>query len=236
MPKILKMPTRAKSSTAKPSGYRMLAKGATGEIYLYGVVGQTFWSDGVSATQFKNDLKDLGAVTQIDLRINSEGGDVFEGRTIYSLLSEHKAKIPVYVDGLAASIASLIAMAGDEIKMGDGTFMMIHNAWGLAIGNADEMRRQADLLESVSGSLLDTYVARTGKTRDEIKKWMDAETWMTAQECVDRGFATETTEPVRVAASVFHPEAFKNLPTVLRPNRAAAAAAIARVSALTKKS
>lgn len=231
---VIKLPQ--KKATAKtPPGYRMFAKDSKGEIYLYGNVGQSWWGDGVSATQFKNDLKDLGAVTQIDLRINSDGGNVFEGRTMYSLLNEHKAKITVYVDGLAASIASLIAMAGDEIKMGDGAYMMIHNAWGLAMGNADEMRRTADLLDSISGTMIDTYAARTGQSRDDIKSWMDAESWMTSQECVDRGFATSVTEPTRVAAMVAHPEIFKHVPQALLPKRAAAQATVDRIAALSRK-
>lgn len=225
----------AKPAAKQPSGYRMSAKAGKGEIFLYGIVGQTFFSDGVSATQFKNDLRALGAVTAIDLRINSEGGDVFEGRTIYSLLSEHKARITVFVDGLAASIASLIAMAGDEIRMGDGTFLMIHNAWSVAIGDAQEMQRTAALLDSVSNTLIDTYAARTKNTREQIKTWMDAETWMTAQEAVTNGFANSVTEPVRVAASVRRPESFKHLPSSLQPNRVAARAAVARIAALAKR-
>lgn len=219
--KVVNLPGKS-SAASPPAGYRMVARGKTGEIYLYGVIGQTFFSEGVSATQFKNDLKALGDVTQIDLRINSDGGDVFEGRTMYSLLSEHKARIVVHVDGIAASIASLIAMAGDEILMGDGSFMMIHNAWGMAMGDAQEMRRSADLLDTVSGSLLDTYVARTGNVAADVKKWMNAETWMTAQEAVDKGFATSVVEPLRIAASVRHPKFFKKLPAALQPRRAAA--------------
>lgn len=225
----------AKPAAKQPSGYRMSAKSGRGEIYLYGVIGQTFFSDGVSATQFKDDLKALGSVTSIDLRINSEGGDVMDGRTMYNLLAEHKARITVYVDGLAASIASLIAMAGDEIRMGDGTFMMIHNPWSMAVGNASDMRRMADLLDSVANTLIDTYTARTKGNRDQIKTWMEDETWMTAQESVERGFATVVAEPVRVAASIRRPESFKHLPTALQPNRMAANAAVARIAALANR-
>jgi ATP-dependent protease ClpP protease subunit len=233
MAAIHKIP--AGKGATKPSGYRMAAKGAKGEIYLYGVIGQTFFSDGVSATQFKDDLKALGPVTSLDVRINSEGGDVFEGRTMYSLLAEHKASKTVYVDGLAASAASLIAMAGDEIRMGDGTFMMIHNPWGMSVGDANEMRRTADLLDSVGKTLVDTYAARTKNTPADVKQWMDAETWMSAQEAVDKGFADSVTEPVRVAAAIRRPQAFKHLPAALQPNRIAANAAAARIAALTTR-
>jgi ATP-dependent Clp protease, protease subunit len=217
------------------SGYRMRAMGTQGEVYLYGVIGQTFFSDGVSAKQFADDLKALGAVSALDVRINSEGGDVFEGRTIYSLLNEHPAKITVYVDGLAASIASLIAMAGDEILMGDGTFMMIHNAWGGCCGEAADMRRMADLLDSVSQTLIDTYASRTKNKAADIKQMMDDETWMTAADAVKQGFATKVTDPTRVAASLRRPEAFRHLPAALRKNRTAAAGAIAKIAAFTGK-
>lgn len=212
--------------------YRCTAKAGVGEILLYGVIGETFFSEGITAKQFSDDLKGLGPISQINLRINSDGGDVFQGRTIYSILAEHKAKVTVYVDGLAASIASLIAMAGDEIIMADGSFMMIHNAWGMSIGDANEMRRTAALLDSVSGTLVDTYAARTKQPRDQIKAWMDAETWMPAQESKDRGFATVVGEPVRAAALVSNPDIFKHLPVSLRPNRSAALAKIAAMRSI----
>ena len=226
----------AKKPGAKASGYRMLAKGARGEIYLYGPIGASFWSDGIGAKQFADDLKALGNVSSIDVRINSEGGDVFDGRAIYNQLSQHKATKTVYVDGLAASIASLIAMAGDEIIMGDGAFMMIHQPWGVAVGNAPEMRRTADLLDSVNGTMIDTYAARTKQSRDEVSAWLAAETWMPAQDAVEKGFADKIVEGAKVAASIVRPEAFKNLPSCLRPNRATAHAAMQRVAALITKS
>ncbi len=216
-----------------PNGYRMQAKagGAAAEIYLYGVIGESFWSDGITAKQFKDDLAALGAsIKALDIRINSEGGDVFDGRTIYNLLLQHKAKKTVYVDGLAASIASLIAMAGDSIVMGDGAFMMVHNAWGVAMGNGAEMRRVADLLDSVTGTLIDTYAARSKMPRDQVMALLDAETWMTAQETVDKGFADKIVEGAKVAArTITRPEAFKHVPEPLRPNRIAAAAHMAKI-------
>lgn len=215
-----------------PNGYRMSAKagGTRAEIYLYGVIGESFWSDGITAKQFSTDLKALGdKITALDVRINSDGGDVFDGRTIYNLLLQHKATKTVYVDGLAASIASLIAMAGNEIIMGDGAFMMIHNAWGVAVGNGGEMRRVADLLDSVSGTLIDTYAARSKMPRDQVMELMDAETWMPATEAVANGFADKIVEGAKVAAcTITRPQAYKHLPQELRPNRAKAMAAIAR--------
>lgn len=219
-----------KQKQSAPVGYRMAKNGARGEIYLYGVIGDSFFSDGVTAKQFSADLKELGDVSALDIRINSEGGDVFQGRSIYNLLNEHKAKITVHVDGWAASIASLIAMAGDEIIMGDGAYMMIHNPWGYAVGESGEMRRVADLLDSIAGTMIDTYAARTGSSRDDIKKWMDAETTMTAEESVERGFADSVVAGARIAAIVRRPESFKNLPLALRPNRARAQALVESVA------
>jgi ATP-dependent Clp protease protease subunit len=231
MPKILTLPG-AKAKT--PNGYRVQAKagGNSAEIYLYGVIGQSFWDEGITAKQFKDDLAKLGNnIQQLDIRINSDGGDVFDGRTIYNLLLQHKANKTVYVDGLAASIASLIAMAGNKIVMGDGAFMMIHNAWGVAVGNGSEMRRVADLLDSVSGTLIDTYAARTKLARDEIVTMMDAETWMPSSEAVEKGFADEVVQGVKVAAMAIRAEAnFKHVPEQLRPNRAAAAAVMERTA------
>lgn len=213
------------------SQYRMTAKsGSSAEILMYGPIGGDYFGDGITADRFAKDLRGLGKVSAIDLRINSEGGLVFDGRTIYSLLADHPAKITVHVDGLAASIASLIAMAGDEIRMADGAFMMIHDAWGVAIGNGAEMRRTADLLDSVSGTLVDTYAARTRNSTAQIKQWMTDETWMPAKDALANGFCDSVCEPVRVAASLSRPERFKNLPRSLQPNRAAAAQALAVLS------
>jgi ATP-dependent protease ClpP protease subunit len=217
------------------SGYRMQAKADRGEIQLYGVIGESFWTEGITLKQFAKDLKSLGKVSHIDLRINSDGGDVFDGRGMYSLLAEHQAKIVVHVDGLAASIASLIAMAGDEIRMADGAFMMIHNPWGGAIGDAKEMRRMADLLDSVRDTLVTTYMARTNNKREKIVAWMDDETWMPADEAKKNGFADVVAEPVKAAARVTKPEIYKNLPSAFRPNRLAAARAIASIEESRRK-
>lgn len=224
--------------------YRVEAKaGDVGEIVLYGIIGES-WFGGISANQFSRDLKALGNVKTINVRINSDGGDVFEGRTMYTLLAQHPARIVTHVDGLAASIASVIAMAGDEIRMADGSYMMIHRAWGVAIGNEDDMTRTADLLRSVSGSLAETYVARTGNDRAKVDAWMRDETWFTAAEAKEAGFADVVDEPVRAAAAVVHdlvsakdgrvvPAAsrFVNLPSALTPARLRAAAAMERLRA-----
>jgi ATP-dependent Clp protease, protease subunit len=211
----------------KPSGYRVVAKGDAAEIYLYGVIGQDWFGDGISAKQFADDLKSLGAVKTVDLRINSEGGDVFAGKAMYTLLVEHAATIIVHIDGLAASAASYIAMAGDEIEIAEAAFVMIHNAAGGCFGGADDMRRCANLLDTVDGTIRDVYAARTKQSVATIKKWMDDETWMTGREAVEKGFADRIVANLAVAASLRDPAKFRHAPAALRPRRVAALAAIA---------
>lgn len=215
---------------AKNTAYRMIAKGERAEIYLYGVVGGDWFGDGVTAKQFADDLKALGSVSTIDLRINSEGGDVFAGKAMYTLLVEHKAKVISHIDGLAASAASFIAMAGNEIEIAEGAFMMIHNAWTFALGNAEELRRSANLLDTVDASMVDVYAGRTKQSAGDIKKWMAEETWWTGKQCVEKGFADRVVENLKVAASVSDPKRYRNLPTALQPNRVAASRAIAAMA------
>lgn len=155
---------------------------------------------GVSAKSFLNDLRTV-TTDEVDVEINSPGGDVFAGLAIYNGLRASGKKINVKVLGLAASAASLVAMAGDTIEMPENAFMMIHNPWGFAMGGADEMRNTADVLDKIGTGLVSTYAKRTGKTDEEITALLDAETWMTAQEAVDAGFATSVTTALAVKAS-----------------------------------
>lgn len=155
---------------------------------------------GVSAKSFLNDLRTV-TTDEVDVEINSPGGDVFAGLAIYNGLRASGKKINVKVLGLAASAASLVAMAGDTIEMPENAFMMIHNPWGFAMGGADEMRNTADVLDKIGTGLVSTYAKRTGKTDQEITALLDAETWMTAQEAVDAGFATSVTTALAVKAS-----------------------------------
>ncbi|RWQ16101.1 head maturation protease, ClpP-related [Mesorhizobium sp.] len=214
------------------SGYRVVARGADrAEIYVYGPIGMSFWDDGVSAAQFQKDLKALGsAIKTIDLRINSEGGDVMDARAMYTLLVQHQAKVIAHIDGLAASAASFLAMAGDEIEISEGGFFMIHNSRMTARGGADDFRRAADLLDQVDVTICDTYCARSKKDPGKVKKWMDDETWFTGKEAVEHGFADKMVENLQVAASVRDATGFKNIPTQLLPRRAAALAKIAALA------
>ena len=172
-----------------------------GEIFVYDVIGADWWGDGITPKKFADALASLGRVETIQMRINSEGGDVFDGFAIYSQLVRHPARIEADVDGLAASIASVILMAADEIRVAGNARIMIHDPWGMAMGTADEMRARADLLDSIKTSIVDTYAARTGMDRGRLVELMAAETWMTASEALDSGFADSVTEPLRMAAS-----------------------------------
>lgn len=155
------------------------------EVLIYDVIDSWF---GVDANQLVKDLKGLDVDT-IHVRINSPGGSVFDGIAIFNALKEHKAKVVTHVDALAASIASVIALAGDEVEMADNAMFMIHNAWILAIGDAAELRKTADLLDKISdASIVRTYAAKTGADEDQIREWMNEETWFTAEEAKDEGF------------------------------------------------
>jgi ATP-dependent protease ClpP protease subunit len=153
-------------------------------------------TDGlISATSVKKQIDAAGTFSRIRVRINSPGGDAFEGIAICNLLRAQGKPIETCIDGIAASSASIIAMAGDVRTAGHNAMMMIHNAWSVACGDAVEMRKMADILDKISESIAQTYVDRTGKTMAEIKALMDAETWMSADDCVRDGFATAIAEP-----------------------------------------
>lgn len=191
------------------------ARGSRGEIWLYDPIGASFWGDSISAKMFQKELTALGKVDAITLHVNSPGGDVFDGFAIYNQLKQHPAKITVSIDGLAASIASIISMSGDTINIAANAMMMIHDPQGGAMGNADEMRRVAALLDTVKGNLAQTYVDRTSKPREQIEDWMAEETWLTADSAVEHGFADAITEASNVTA-LFDPNKFRNVPEALR--------------------
>jgi len=173
------------------------------EIIIYDEIGP--WDDWgeISAKMVDKELKGLpSTVNQIDVRINSPGGDVFEGFTIYNRLKQHSANITIYVDGLAASIASIIAMAGDEIVMGEGALMMIHQPWTWARGNVQDLENTIDRLLDIEEQLVKVYQKRTGIDRSEIKSMLAAETWLDADQALEKGFVTELFESEeQIAAS-----------------------------------
>lgn len=161
------------------------------ELMIYEDIGENWWDgSGVTAKSIKQQIDQGGAYSKILIRINSPGGDAFEGMAIYNLIQSQGKPVEVCVDGIAASAASIIAMCGDIITMGRNAMMMIHDAWTVCMGNSGDMIKTADTLEKIDGSIAQTYVDRTKKPLAEVQTLMDAETWMSAQECVDQGFAT----------------------------------------------
>lgn len=166
------------------------------ELVLDGPISSTTWfGDEVTPKAFKHELKQF-AGQKVTVVINSPGGDVFAGVSIYNALREHDASVDVRVVGLAASAASLIAMVGEKITMAPGSMMMIHNPWTSAIGDSKEMLKTADVLDSIRDAFLSIYTTRSGKSEEDVKQLLDDETWMTASEAVEMGFADEEVEAV----------------------------------------
>jgi HK97 family phage major capsid protein len=183
------------------------------EILIYESIGEGWFEDGIGAKEFAKELKALGDIKNLTVRINSPGGSVFEGQAIYSQLQSHEAQITVHIDGIAASIASVIAMAGDLIIMPKNATMMIHDPMGMAMGNAEDMRKMAEALDIIKLGIIAAYRDKTGMEDKEISKLMSEETWMTADDAVSKGFADEIDEPVKAAAS-FDLSMFKNVKLV----------------------
>ena len=166
------------------------------ELLVYDFVDEF----GVRAIDVVKELSDNKTVTLVNVRINSAGGNVFDGIAIYNALGKHPARIEVDIEGAALSIASLIAMAGDEIRMAENAMLMIHDPSGFAFGGSDDMEKMAEVLDQTKTTLIATYAARTGQDAKQIADWMTDETWFTAQEAVDAGFADTITESKRIAA------------------------------------
>lgn len=160
-------------------------------ISVYDVIGYDYWTgEGVTAKRVSAALRSMGA-GPVTVNVNSPGGDMFEGLAIYNLLREHKGEVTVKVLGLAASAASIIAMAGDTVQIARAGFLMIHNAWVIAMGNRNDLREYADTLEPFDRAMADIYAARTGQDQKAMAKLMDAETWIGGSDAIDEGFADE---------------------------------------------
>lgn len=174
------------------------------EMYIYGDVegdGYDWWTDETiqsetSANHFREELAKYPNATNINIYINSYGGSVFEGTAIYNQLRRHQAFKTVYIDGFACSVASVIAMAGDKVVMPKNAMMMIHNAWTYAMGNSSELRKAADDLEAINKGNRQAYLQKVGEkiNEDELVSLLDAETWLTAEDCIRLGFADEYAE------------------------------------------
>ena len=192
------------------SWYAIRARGTGAEVAIYDEIG----AYGVSAKGFLAELGALPEGTPVDLRLNSPGGSVFDAVAIHNAIKRHEGTVTVWIDGIAASAASYIAMAGDEIVMPENAFLMIHDPAGLVMGTAEDMRAMAEALDKVKGSLVSGYALKSRRTPEEVSALMAAETWFDASDAVAQGFADRLIEPVRIAAS-FDIGRFRNAPPVL---------------------
>lgn len=192
------------------------------ELLLYGDFGTNWFVDGIVANEVVAALRDYGDAKPLTVRINSQGGDVFEGVAVYNALRRREGDTTVVVDGLAASIASVVAMAGRSVRMSPASMMMIHEPWTVAAGNAAEMRKTAETLDTVRNALIDAYAGKVSD-RQWLADQMAAETWYTAQEAVDAGLAdsVDANQP-RVAAKI-DPGRFRNAPIQPAESRQVAA-------------
>ncbi len=201
---------------------KMSADNKSADIFVYGEVTKYAWEEygEVSAQVFKKELDDLGDVETINLHINSPGGSVFEGINIYNMLKMHKAKVDVYIDALAASIASVIAMCGDTVYMHKNSMMMIHHAMTGAWGNAKQLRKAADDIEKISKTSCQTYLDRAGDklTEETLQELLDAETWLSADEAFSYGLCDVVLAENQAVASISEDlfKNYKNIPKQLK--------------------
>lgn len=184
------------------------------EILIYDQIGKDWWTgDGVAAKDFAETFSKIPKDHEISVRINSPGGSVWDGLAIHSLLETRKAQVETHVDGLAASIASVIALAGRKTTIAPSALYMVHNPWGGIVGNAEQMRKYADDLDKHAQSLIGIYARKTSKTEEQIKNLMDAETWFTGDEAKAAGFADELNQTTDAQASInFDLSRFRNVP------------------------
>ena len=184
----VKFDTRPDALQRWDAGIRAAVDDST-SVSIYDQIGESWDGSGMTAKRMAGILRSIGD-KDIQVNINSPGGDFFEGVAVYNLLRQHKAKVTVNVLGLAASAASIIAMAGDEINMGEGSFLMIHNAWCMAIGNRHDMQAAAEQLAPFDAAMAEVYAARSGKSTKYAATLMDAESWIGAELAIKEGFAT----------------------------------------------
>ena len=179
--------------------------GSATDVYIFDEIGM--W--GITAQNFISDIKDLKD-TPINLRINSLGGDVFDGLAIYNIIKKRTAKTTVYIEGIAASIATIIALGADEVVMSENSLFMIHNASGGAMGESKDLQKTAEVLDKITRQLAEVYEAKTGMSQEAIQDMMDEETWLNAQEAFDLGFVDTISDAIKVAAK-YDVSKFKNI-------------------------
>lgn len=162
----------------------------TTEISIYGVIGTSWWDDSFSASDIDEAINVAGS-NDIVINLNSPGGDAFDGISIFNRLKRHEGKVTIHVDGWACSAASVIAMAADELIMGLGSMMMIHEASNVVWGTKTDMRKEAEVLDELEEGIIDIYMTKANISRDEIREKVDAETWFSAQKAIEIGFASK---------------------------------------------
>lgn len=196
--------------------------GDAATIYLYDMIvdsqEEADWWGGVAPETFVKTLAGMTAPT-IHLRVKSPGGSVFAARAMEQAIREHKSRIVTHIDGLAASAATFLILPSDEIIIAPGSFYMIHKAWTIAYGNADDFRKGADLLDQIDGSLVKSYAAKSGQSPEDIANWMAAETWLEADRAVELGFADSVAEDTKAKslASTWDLSAYQHAPAAQLP-------------------
>ena len=214
---------------------QFFAKAEKSELYIYDAIGQDYFGDGITAKSISDALKEFKPNSALDIYLNSPGGSVFEGIAIYNQLMRWGGKKTVHIDGLAASIASIIALCGNERRMASNALYMCHSAWSITVGNAKDMRKMADSLDKIDETLISTYVDRAGCKESDIRAWCDAETWMNADEAVSRGFATMKTGEKAVKAEFPLLAKFNKVPDQLRRQALSSNVLLAKVNARVSK-
>ncbi len=182
------------------------AKSNSGELYIYGdIASMEWWEEDVTPQKIKSALDELGAIKSLNIHINSNGGEVVAGNAIVNIIDTYKAKnkcpVNVYIEGIAASMASGIAMVGDKVYMADNSLFMIHKPLTMAVGNANDFEKEIEILNKVEETLISNYMRKFNGTEEELKQMLSDETWLTAQEAKVYGFVDEITKGVQIAAS-----------------------------------
>lgn len=211
MNKLFKLHIDNIARTKQPAN--LVKNGDSASIYIYDVISADW---GVSALSIIDAIAQAGDAKELNVYVNSPGGDVFEGRAIMAALARFKGKTVAYIDSLCASAATSIALSCNEVVMSDGAFFMIHNASGMAWGDKAALRETANLLEKIEGAIVNDYTSKTGKDQAEIVAMMDAETWMTAAEALEGGFIDRIADEKASASNAWNLAAYTNAPATLK--------------------
>jgi ATP-dependent Clp protease, protease subunit len=196
------------------------------ELLLYEYIGYDWWTDGgMTAKRFDTELRNLGSPARLTVRINSPGGDVWDGLSIFNMLSQFQAATTVVIEGLAASIASVIAMAGDRVQASEMSQMMIHDAWTIVAGNEQDLREMADVLAKIDQQIADTYAKRSGRPAEEFRQLQNKDTYLTAEEAFGLGLVDEviSTRKAKPEQAVTSPRPAGRMANQIRILRATAA-------------